>query len=140
MPARRARILFVCFANSCRSQMAEAFARAYGKDVVSACSAGLQPAARVSRATRKVMMEKQIDLLGQAPKRLSELNLDQFDLIVNLSDHPLPRTGTPMLNLPLPDPVGKDDVAHRGTRDHIEWVVMNLISNFRKAIQAGGTA
>ena len=41
------RVLFVCIGNACRSQMAEAFARAYGSDVLVASSAGLFPAKAV---------------------------------------------------------------------------------------------
>ena len=43
------RVLFVCIGNSCRSQMAEGFARAYGSDVMAPASAGLAPA-RTDRA------------------------------------------------------------------------------------------
>ena len=43
-PSTRLHVLFVCIGNSCRSQMAEAFARAYGRDVLVAASAGLAPA------------------------------------------------------------------------------------------------
>ena len=38
------KVLFVCIGNSCRSQMAEAFARVYGSDILVAASAGLAPA------------------------------------------------------------------------------------------------
>ena len=42
------RVLFVCIGNSCRSQMAEGFARAYGSDVMAVASAGLSPATRIA--------------------------------------------------------------------------------------------
>jgi arsenate reductase len=44
---KRQRVLFVCVGNACRSQMAEAFARAYGSDVLVPASAGFIPAAKV---------------------------------------------------------------------------------------------
>ena len=44
------RVLFVCIGNACRSQMAEAFARAYGSDILTVRSAGLAPAARCPAA------------------------------------------------------------------------------------------
>src|SRR5271156_244497 len=47
------RVLFVCIGNSCRSQMAEAFARAYGSDVMVAQSAGLSPATTISAVTKQ---------------------------------------------------------------------------------------
>ena len=37
------RVLFVCIGNSCRSQMAEAFAQAYGADIMEVQSAGVSP-------------------------------------------------------------------------------------------------
>ena len=45
------RVLFVCVGNACRSQMAEGFARAYGKDVMVPESAGLAPAMTVPDET-----------------------------------------------------------------------------------------
>ena len=47
-PAGKKRVLFVCIGNSCRSQMAEAFARAYGRDVIDAHSAGCRARHRSS--------------------------------------------------------------------------------------------
>ena len=41
--AAKRRVLFVCIGNSCRSQVAEAFARAYGSDVMEVQSAGVSP-------------------------------------------------------------------------------------------------
>ena len=62
------RVLFVCIGNACRSQMAEAFARAYGSDVLSAHSAGLAPAGAVPPLTRQVLNERNIPVEGQYPK------------------------------------------------------------------------
>src|ERR1700760_227104 len=52
------RILFVCIGNSCRSQMAEAFARAYGSDVLWVQSAGLSPASIVAPLTKQMLAER----------------------------------------------------------------------------------
>ncbi len=46
MPERLPRLLFVCVENSCRSQMAEGFARALGRGRVAAFSAGSRPSGR----------------------------------------------------------------------------------------------
>ena len=46
------RVLFICIGNACRSQMAEAFAKAYGSDILIVQSAGLAPA--TARATPKI--------------------------------------------------------------------------------------
>ena len=50
-----ASVLFVCIGNSCRSQMAEGFARARYDDLMEAASAGVQPAAIVQPKTIAVM-------------------------------------------------------------------------------------
>jgi arsenate reductase len=59
---RRYRVLFVCIGNSCRSQMAEGFAKAYGDDILAARSAGLNPCEMVSPVTVQLMAEKGISL------------------------------------------------------------------------------
>ena len=55
-------LLFVCVENSCRSQMAEGFARAIGKHRVVVASAGSRPSGQVHRSAIKFMAEKGIDL------------------------------------------------------------------------------
>ena len=56
------RVLFLCIGNSCRSPMAEGFAKCYGSDVMQAESAGLAPAGIVQPLTKKVMEEKNINI------------------------------------------------------------------------------
>src|SRR5215216_653976 len=53
--AGKKRVLFVCIGNSCRSQMAEGFARKYGGDCLTIQSAGLSPAAIVQDETHRTM-------------------------------------------------------------------------------------
>jgi len=113
--------------------MAEAFARTYGGDVLEAYSAGIAPAARVSRITRGVMVEKNIDLESHKPKAISHYDLNQFDLIVNLSDYALPKTQTRVVQCPVRDPMGRGEEFHREVRDRIEWIVKNLVTQFREA-------
>ena len=70
---KKPRVLFLCTHNSARSQMAEAFLRAYGGDVFEAYSAGLEPAP-IHPMTLQVMKEAGFDLLalGHRPKGLDE--------------------------------------------------------------------
>jgi arsenate reductase len=135
LQSRRARVLFVCLGNSCRSQMAEGFARAYGGDVLEAHSAGIQPASRISRRASKVMEEKGISLAGFLPKSISSLNLGNFDVIVNLSEYSLPDTTTRVLKNALQDPMTGDEDAFRDVREDVEQVVRLLIEQFRVARQ-----
>src|ERR1019366_1245332 len=78
------RVLFVCVGNACRSQMAEAFARVYGRDALVAASAGLNPAMAVMPDTVRAMAEKEIDLRDQFPKSIRHLGRSKFDLVVNM--------------------------------------------------------
>src|SRR5215475_5872555 len=54
------RVLFICIGNSCRSQMAEAFAQAYGSDVMEVHSAGVSPAAMIAPLTKSILAEKNL--------------------------------------------------------------------------------
>ncbi len=66
------RILFLCTGNSCRSQMAEGFARQLlkGWDI---WSAGTHPAERVNPLAVQVMAEKGIDISTQYPKLVQDI-------------------------------------------------------------------
>jgi arsenate reductase len=78
------KVLFVCMANSCRSQMAEAWARHLCPPDWEIASAGLLTYP-ISEKTRAVMAEVGLDLAGQEPKTIDRVDLDHFDLIVTLS-------------------------------------------------------
>lgn len=80
------RILFLCTGNSCRSQMAEGFARALKPGVVEAYSAGVVKHGLNPLAV-KVMAEAGVDISGQTSKTLDELPLREFDWIVTLCGH-----------------------------------------------------
>ena len=129
----RINVLFVCLGNASRSQMAEAFTKAYGPDVMRASSAGLLPARHVLSTTRMVMDEKSISLQGAVPKSISHFVLDDFDLVVNMSGYALPKTSTPVLKVLVRDPNGKDETVHRHVRDRVEAVVEDLIYMLRQA-------
>lgn len=127
------RILFVCIGNACRSQMAEAFARAYGGDVLVASSAGLFPARALPPDTLRAMKEKDLDLSGHVPKSVVDLDGAQFDLILNMSGFPLPPIGgAAVREWEVPDPIVMDYKGHRAVRDQIETLVMDLIQELRQ--------
>jgi arsenate reductase len=130
---RRYRVLFVCIGNACRSQMAEAFARRYGSDVLDPQSAGLAPAGFLSPDTRQVMLEKDIDMEGCESKGFDATGND-FDLIVNMSGYPLPPLlPSPVRDWKVEDPISLDLDRHREIRDRIEGLVVGLILEFRRA-------
>lgn len=138
------KVLFVCIGNACRSQMAEAFARSYGSDVLEAESAGLSPASMIPEVTRKVMLEKGIQMEDQYPKDVLEIKLHDVDLVVNIS-------GVALRGLPITrsrdwkvkDPVGQKESFHRQIRDEVEKLIMGLIlevRNHRQSWPAGATS
>ena len=81
----RSRLLFLCTGNSCRSQMAEGWARHLRGDDFEAHSAGLESRGLDPRAVA-VMVEAGVDISGQRSQRLDETGLD-FDLVVTVCDH-----------------------------------------------------
>jgi arsenate reductase len=77
------RILFLCTRNSCRSQMAEGFAKKMLPKVLKIFSAGLEPKG-VHPIAVKVMQEVGIDISKQKSKNISEIPIDKIDLVVTL--------------------------------------------------------
>lgn len=129
---RRHKVLFVCIGNICRSAMAEALARAYGSDVIEASSAGLSPAFQAHILTRSVLKEINVDIGNHVPRALAELDLAQFDLIVNISGEHLPvKAGVPVEVWPVQDPFGRAESEFRRVRGELEMKVMNLILRIR---------
>jgi arsenate reductase len=132
---KRKRVLFVCIGNACRSQMAEAFARTYGADILIAASAGLAPAMKIAPDTLKAMAGKNIDLRDQFPKSLRHLGRSEFDLVVNLSGSSIPEdlaSRTKILEWEIDDPVFMKYDQHCEIRDQIEKLVMSLIIDLRQ--------
>jgi arsenate reductase (thioredoxin) len=126
-------VLFVCLGNSCRSQMAEAFARAYGSDVLVAASAGLTPAMSVAEDTMRAMLEKGLDLRDHFPKSIRHLGRAQFEIVINMSGFDLPDSvGTSIRSWDIPDPVYLNFDEHGEVRDAIERLVMTLILELRR--------
>ncbi|MDR3701700.1 MAG: hypothetical protein P4L56_18775 [Candidatus Sulfopaludibacter sp.] len=130
------RVLFVCIGNSCRSQMAEAFARLYGQDVLIPASAGVSPAFTVAPDTMRAMLEKNIDLRDHFPKSIRQLGRSQFDLVVNMSGTLLPALpGAQLREWDIADPVAMDYDEHCEIRDAIERLVMHLVLELRREQQ-----
>jgi arsenate reductase len=125
-------VLFVCIGNSCRSQMAEGFARAYGADVMVAASAGLSPAAIVQPLTTQVMASRNVRIDGQFPKGMEILTREKFDVIVNMSGEKLPiAAGAKIREWPVRDPIGQTEAVYKSVAEQIEGLVMRLILELR---------
>jgi arsenate reductase len=79
----RPKILFLCTANSCRSQMAEGWARALWADRFDVYSAGIESRGLDLRAVQ-VMGEAGVAMEGQRSKTLTALGAIEFDLVVTV--------------------------------------------------------
>ncbi|MHB9070143.1 MAG: arsenate reductase ArsC [Sedimentisphaerales bacterium] len=79
------KILFLCTGNSCRSQMAEGFARRLKGNLISSFSAGIKPKGLDSNAV-EVMKEIGIDISGHKSKTIEELGSVEFDYVITLCD------------------------------------------------------
>jgi arsenate reductase len=82
----RTKVLFLCTGNSCRSQMAEGWARHLKGGVIEPYSAGVEPHRLDERAVR-VMREAGVDIGSQRSKHVDELSAIPFDYVVTVCDH-----------------------------------------------------
>ena len=130
-------ILFLCTANSCRSQMAEGLARTLAPKETKVLSAGIRPT-RVHPLAVRVMKEIGIDISAQQSKSLDEILLDRADLVVTLCGEaadscPTLNRRVEHLHWPIPDPAlaqGDDEYVlqmFRQVRDEIRTRVRKLL-------------
>jgi len=80
------KVLFLCTGNSCRSQMAEGWAKALKSDRVEAYSAGVETHGLNPNAV-KVMAEAGVDISGHRSKHVDELKGVAFDYVVTVCGH-----------------------------------------------------
>jgi len=83
---RKTTILFLCTGNSCRSQMAEGWARHLKGEKIQPYSAGIEKHGLNPLAVR-VMAEAGVDIGAQQSKLIDELPSIPFDYVVTLCDH-----------------------------------------------------
>ena len=79
------RLLFLCTGNACRSQMAEAWTRAFWPEL-DVFSAGAHPGAKVDPLAVRAMAERGIDISAARPKGLADLPYSAFDVAITLCD------------------------------------------------------
>ena len=77
------KVMFVCRRNSCRSQMAEGFARTLGEGKIEVTSSGLE-ASRVHPQAIAVMSEIGIDISNQTSDALSDFNAQDYDAVISM--------------------------------------------------------
>ncbi len=136
------KVMFLCTANSCRSQMAEGFARELGKGILQAYSAGSLAAGVQPRAIT-VMREAGIDIAGQESKDIDTALLGTMDIVVTLCTNaeascPLTPASIRRLHWPIHDPVGtvgsEEEIMSefRKTRDEIKVKIEELLEEIKE--------
>ncbi|MFW6007115.1 MAG: arsenate reductase ArsC, partial [Halanaerobiales bacterium] len=80
---KKAKVGFICVGNSCRSQMAEGFAKELGDEILEVYSAGTDPAPEVKPNAVKAMEEKGIDIGDQYPKLLEDIP-EELDILITM--------------------------------------------------------
>lgn len=127
------RLLFVCVENSNRSQMAEAFARIYGKDEVEVYSAGSRPSGTINPAAIEAMRAVGYDLSQHRSKALAEVPDVEFDFVATMGcgdECPLVRAQR-RDDWKVPDPKDMTMDEFRSVRDLIEAKVVRVLRELR---------
>lgn len=135
-------VLFLCTGNSCRSQIAEGWARHLGSDSLSVHSAGIEAHGKNPRAI-EVMRETGVDISGQESTVVDDRMLQQADIVITVCGHadeqcPVLPPGTTKIHWPLSDPAkasgSEEEIMRefRATRDAIERRVRNLLDSLGK--------
>ena len=124
-------VLFVCVENSCRSQMAEAYANMYGQSVIKAYSSGSRPSGVVNPKAVKAMQDAGYDLSVHESKGLADIPDIKYDLVVTMGcgdQCPVVRAKARQdWDIPDPKKMNKKDFA--AVRDLISDKVKSLIKN-----------
>lgn len=136
------RVLFVCIGNAVRSQMAEAFARTYGSDVIEPYSAGVYPASTIAPLTLKVLHDRGIDATHQYPKSIADAPGAPWDYVVNMSGQQLvtETTSAKLRDWTVKDPMGGPEAGFAAAASRIESLVMNLIIELRSQMNSAAPA
>ncbi len=140
---RHMKLLFVCVENSCRSQMAEAFARSHADEGVEAYSAGSRPSGVVNPRAIEVMAELGIDMSAHRSQAVSEVEDNgPFDAIVTMGCGDACPWVPARLNLDwdLPDPKHMPAEEFRAVRDDIGRRVRKLIRDERGSATAASAS
>ncbi len=136
-------ILFLCTGNSCRSQMAEGWARRLAPPGWTIQSAGIEAHGTNPRAIA-VMAEARVDIAGQESTRVTEAMLQEADLVVTVCGHadehcPVLPAGTRKEHWPLNDPAkatGTEEeimAVFRATRDEVRERVAGLMARLQES-------
>ena len=128
------KVAFICVHNSCRSQIAEAFAKKYGEEKIEVYSAGTQLRSKINQDAVRMMKELyHIDMEAtQKPKLLSDI--PDVDYIITMGCNvqcPNVAYHYQIEDWGLADPTGKEDKEFMKTAIIIEEKVKDLIKRIK---------
>ena len=128
-------VLFVCFHNAGRSQMAARWSSSAAAGCVRVTSAGSQPADQLNPAVVQAMAEIGLDLSREYPKPLTADKVQAADVVITMGcgDACPVFPGKRYLDWDLPDPAGLDLDAVRPIRDEISQRVQQLLAELAGA-------
>jgi arsenate reductase len=136
-------ILFLCTGNSCRSQMAEGWAKWLGRPLFEIQSAGIETHGKNPRAIA-VMKETGVDISNQESSKVTDAMLEKADLVVTVCGHadehcPVLPAGTKKEHWPLNDPAkaegSEEEIMDefRASRDDIKTRVQDLLQRLNES-------
>ena len=126
-------VAFVCVHNSCRSQMAEGWAKKLGRDTIEAYSAGTEKYPEVKPLAVEVMEEAGVDMSGHYPKLLTDIP-QEVDILITMGCNVVcpfvPANHTE--DWGLDDPSGGPKEGFENTRELVRQKVIDLIVRIRR--------
>jgi len=134
-------LLFLCVANSARSQMAEGIARRLAGGRLPVQSAGSEPS-RLNPLAVRALAEISIDISGQSSKAIDAIDPGAVGTVITLCAEevcPVYLGAARRLHWPLPDPAGHDEpeaaslVRFRAVRDELEKRIRELLEGEESA-------
>ncbi len=129
------KVLFLCTGNSCRSQIAEGWARHLKENIIDAYSAGIRPIGVSSKAI-KIMVEAGVDISMHKSQHLDEFSEIDFDYVITLCDNaaencPVFTGKVKVLHRPFEDPYFAS-----GSEEEIMETFRKVRNNIRNFIEA----
>jgi arsenate reductase (thioredoxin) len=137
MKTRRARVLFVCIGNSCRSPMAEAIAKRDAPEEIEPSSAGLAPLGFVAVMTTQTLLKNGCAVDGLTSKPISSKAWESADIVINMSGRKREfgfrnfKGHAKVEDWEIEDPYG-DAEKYQGTYESIRSRVAELAQRLRK--------
>ncbi len=123
-------ILFVCVANSCRSQMSEAIARSMVGDAWEIWSAGSHPSGRIHPVASQLMSEIGLDLSAHWSKGLDQVPARRWEYVVTMGcGDACPHVpAAHRLDWQIPDPVAMPLEEARKVREQLQHLIGALLT------------